>query len=456
MPSVGGLDYPVETEWTGEVKMADMMRLLGFMMYTPINHMTLSWADPEDRQVEGFGSIRHWQDLARTMERGCFDGLFFADVPAVYDFYKDTTDVAIRHGVSWPAHDPVALIGIMAAATDHLGIATTVSVASQHPFLTVRSLSSLDYLSQGRIGWNVVTGNARSEYRAMGLDVMEHDERYDRADEYLEVCYKLWRGISPEVVVADRAGGIFADPSKVEKIAHKGRYFQCHATPSVLPSPQGRPVLFQAGSSGRGQRFAVTHSDVIFSIQPDLKRMKSFMEQIRATATEQGCAHAPRVTFAIQPFVANSEREAIERKDAMLRRIPIDAALTRMSGTFGVDLSTVDIDKPLGEIDTQASRGLVKTMAAMFGDEGITLREAVRLSGLAGLIPQVLGTPEQVANTLEEIWRETDCHGFNITPAIVPGGYEDFVDRVVPILQERGIFRRQYGATTLRGNLIGD
>ena len=137
----------------------------------------------------------------------------------------------------------------------------------------------------------------------------------------------------------------------------------------------------------------------------------------------------------------------------MLRRIPIDAALTRMSGTFGVDLSTVDIDKPLKEIDTQASRGLVKTMASMFGDEGISLREAVRLSGLAGLIPQVLGTPEMVADALEEIWRETGCHGFNLTPAIVPGGYEDFVDRVVPILQERGIFRRTYETTTLRGNL---
>jgi long-chain alkane monooxygenase len=436
--------------------MAKMMHLLGFMMYTPINHMTLSWADPSDRQIDGFGSIEHWQTLARTMERGCFDGLFFADVPAVYDFYKDTTDHAIRHGVSWPAHDPVALIGIMAAATRHLGIATTISVASQHPFLTVRSISSLDYLSQGRVGWNIVTGNARSEHRAMGLEVMDHDVRYDRADEYLEVCYKLWGAISSDAVVADRAAGIYADPTKVERIEHEGRYFRCSATPSVLPSQQGRPILFQAGSSGRGQRFAITHADVIFSIQPDLTRMKTFMTQIRSTAREQGLSDDPKVTFAIQPFVADSAAEAEGHKNEMLRRIPIDAALTRISGTFGVDLSTVDIDKSLQEIDTQASRGLVKAMSSMFGDESISLREAVRLSGLAGLIPQLVGTPEMVADEIETIWRETGCHGFNVTPATVPGGYEAFVDRVVPILQDKGIFRRAYEATTLRGNLLAD
>ena len=189
-----------------------MMHILGFMMYTPINHMTMSWADPQDEQVAGFGSIRYWQQLAQILERGKLDGLFFADVPSVYDMYKNTTDVAIKYGVSWPAHDPVALIGIMAAATRHLGIATTVSAASLHPFLAVRSLSSLDFLSQGRVGWNIVTGNARSEHKAMGIDVVEHDERYDRADEYLKICYTLWNGINPEAIKADAENGIYADP----------------------------------------------------------------------------------------------------------------------------------------------------------------------------------------------------------------------------------------------------
>ncbi|MGI9476451.1 MAG: NtaA/DmoA family FMN-dependent monooxygenase [Hyphomicrobiaceae bacterium] len=434
--------------------MAANMHLIAFMMHTPINHMTLSWADAEDRQLDGLGSIAFWQSLARTLERGCFDGLFFADVPAVYDHFKDTTDVALKYGVVWPTHDPVALIGIMSAATKHLGIASTVSTASWHPFLAVRSMSTLDYLSNGRVGWNIVTGNGRSEHRALGTGTLDHDERYDHADEYMDVCYALWRGIPPEAILADRDGGIFADPSKIEKIVHDGKYFSCQATPSVLPSPQGRPVLFQAGSSSRGQRFAIKHADVVFAIQPDLARMQAFMKQIRSAAVDYGRAEDVRVTFAVQPFVAENKAAALAKRDEMLARIPMEAALTRISGTFGVDLNTVDLDQPLQEITTQSSQGLVKAMSAMFGDNEITLREAVRLSGLAGLIPTVLGSPEEVADELELIWRETGCHGFNLTPAVVPGGYEDFIDHVVPILQRRGVFRTEYEATTLRGNLL--
>ncbi len=432
------------------------MHLIGFMMHTPINHMTLSWADSGDQQLDGLGSTAYWQSVARTLERGCFDGVFFADVPAVYDHYKDTTDVAIRHAVVWPSHDPVALIGIMAAATKFLGIASTISTSSWHPFLAVRSMSTLDYLSNGRVGWNIVTGNGRSEHRALGTGALDHDERYDRADEYMEICYALWRGIPPEAIVDDRDGGIFADPSKIEKLSHDGKYFTCHATPSVLPSPQGRPVLFQAGSSGRGQRFAIKHADVVFAIQPDLPRMKTFMQQIRAAAREYGRTEDVRVSFAVQPFVAQSKAAAEAKRDALLARIPMDAALTRISGTFGVDLDKVDLDLPLQDIKTQSSQGLVKAMSSMFGDKNITLREAVRMSGLAGLIPTVSGSPEDVADELELIWRETGCHGFNLTPAIVPGGFEEFVDQVVPILQRRGIFRTEYQATTLRGNLIGE
>jgi FMN-dependent oxidoreductase (nitrilotriacetate monooxygenase family) len=435
--------------------MAERMHLIAFLMHTPINHMTLSWADEADNQLAGLGSIEHWQSLARTLERGCFDGVFFADVPSVYDVYRDTTDVAITYGVNWPTHDPVALIGIMTAATKHLGIASTVSTASWHPFLAVRTMSTLDYLSNGRVGWNIVTGNARSEYRAVGLDQPEHDARYDRADEYMQICYALWDGIAPDAVIADRVKGILADPSRVAKIRHAGQHFRCHATPSVLPSPQGRPVLFQAGSSGRGQRFAMQHSDVIFAIQPDLPRMKAFMSQVKSAAAEHGREDPVRVTFAVQPFIGETEEAAQKKRREMLARIPIDAALTRISGTFGIDLSTVDIDRPLQEITTQGSQGLVRAMSAMFGDNNITLREAVRLSGLSGLIPTVCGSPEQVADQLEYIWRETGCHGFNLTPPIVPGGYEDLVNQVVPILQKRGIFRTVYEATTLRSNLIG-
>ena len=179
------------------------------------------------------------------------------------------------------------------------------------------------------------------------------------------------------------------------------------------------------------------------------------MKQVRTAARDNGRGEDVRVTFAVQPFVAESKVAAEAKRDELLARIPLVAALTRISGTFGVDLDTVELDLPLQEIKTQSSQGLIKAMSSMFGDNNITLREALRMSGLAGLIPTVLGSPEEVADELEHIWRETGCHGFNLTPAVVPGGYEDFVEHVVPILQKRGIFRTEYEADTLRGNLIG-
>lgn len=433
--------------------MSATMHLLGFMMHTPINHMTMSWTDPSDDRVAAMGSMKHWQDLARTLERGCFDGVFFADVPAVYDQYRDSTDVAVRYGVSWPTHDPVALVAVMTAATEHLGVAPTMSVAGLHPFLLVRTISTLDYLSGGRAGWNVVTGNARAEHRALGIEVMDHDERYARAEEYMQVCYKLWDAIDPDAILLDRANGVFADPARIRKVDHVGTYFRCKATPSVLPSPAGRPVIFQAGTSGPGQAFAVGHADVIFSIQPDIPRMIAFMDQIRATAGRLGRTDPVRVTFALQPFVGSTEEEARRRREELIAKIPLEAALTRMSGTLGIDLDKIDLDQPLQESDTQASRGLMKALATMMGETRMTMREAVVRSGSGGLIPHIVGTPEQIADQLEEIWRATGCLGFNLTPAINPSGLEDIVEHVVPILQKRGIFRREYAARTFRGNL---
>lgn len=431
------------------------MHLLGFLMNTPINHMAMSWADPRDDQLSGLTSFRRWQETARLMERACFDGVFFADVPSVYDNYKGSPDEAMRYGVSWPTHDPVGLIGAMAAATEHLGFAVTVSVASQHPFLLVRTISTLDVLSGGRVGWNVVTGNALAEHRAVGLEVMEHDQRYDRAEEYMALVYELWDAIQPGAIRMDRAKGVFADPEKIRRIAFEGKYFRCHTTPSVLPSPQGRPLVFQAGTSDRGRRFAVQHSDVIFSIQNTWSGMNRFVSQIRDTASAMGTGRDPHVLFAIQPFLGGTEEEARRLRDGLIARIPLDAALTRISGTLGIDFSKLDLDQPLEAADTQASRGLMAVVSDAMREKGMTIREAITRYGMVGSIPQVVGTPEQVADQLEKAWRESGCHGFNITPAIHPQSLSDFAEQVVPILQRRGIFRTEYDGTTFRQNLFG-
>jgi FMN-dependent oxidoreductase (nitrilotriacetate monooxygenase family) len=429
------------------------MHLISFLINSPINHTILSWSDPKDERLGALGSLKQWQRLAQTYERGLFDGIFFADTPGVFDRYKERSDEAVRYGVCWPSHDPVVLLSALAAATERLGLAVTLSISATRPYQAVRSLSTLDYLSGGRIGWNIVTGHLRGEYRALGIDQIDHDVRYDRADEYMDVCRAMWSGVRDGAVLADRQSGIFADPAKVDVIKYQGTYFRCHTVPPTLPSRQGHPVLFQAGSSGRGQRFAVKNADVVFSIQPHMAGMKTFMQQLHAAAREADTP-APKVTFGMQPVLGGTEAEAKRRLEELSSRIPLEAALSRLSGSLGVDFSKMELDRPLEEQKTQGSEGLMKAMSASFENKRFTLREAAMRWGLAVGIPQIVGTPEQVADQLEAIWRETGCHGFNLTPTITPSSVEEFVDEVVPILQRRGIFRKEYTGETFRENLL--
>jgi FMN-dependent oxidoreductase (nitrilotriacetate monooxygenase family) len=362
-------------------------------------------------------------------------------------------DEAIRYGVCWPTMDPVTLLGAIAGATSRLGLAATVSTGPHHPYSVVRQLSTLDYMSGGRVGWNIVTGHLRGEHRAYGLPELPHDERYDRAEEYMEICYALWDSVQDGAVIADKQSGVFADPSKVRALRHQGRYFNCSTVAPALPSPQGRPVLFQAGSSGRGQQFALKHADVVFAIQPNLAGMKKFMADFSAAAAQAGRTPAPGVTFGIQPIIGGTEEEAQRKLDELVERMPLEGALTRVSGTMGVDFSSMELDQPLSEIQTQASQGLMKAFSNIVGDRPLTLREVAIRWGLAVGMPQLVGTPEQVADQIETIWRETGCHGFNVTPNVMPVSIDDFVDHVVPILQKRGVYPTEYLGTTLRDYL---
>ncbi len=429
------------------------IHLVSFLINSPINHTVLSWADDKDNRLDALHDLKKWQSLAQTLERGIFDGIFFADTPGVYDRYKESPDDAIRYGVCWPAHDPVVLLSALAAATTNLGLATTMSMATHHPFTIVRQLSTLDYLSNGRIGWNIVTGHLRGEHRALGLDQMDHDERYDRADEYMEVCYKLWGSIGPDAILANRKSGIFADPGKVAKVKHEGKYFRCETVGPTLNSPQGHPVLFQAGSSGRGQLFGLKHADVIFAIQPSLEGMKTYMTEYNAAIAASGAEKGPGMSFGIQVILGGTEEEAKSKLAGIVERIPLDGALARLSGSLGIDFSKLDLDQPIQEMETQASRGLMKSMSGIVGDRPFTVRELGIKWGLAIGKPQLVGTPEQVADQMEHMWRETGCFGFNLTPTIMPSSVEDFVDQVIPILQERGIYPTEYRGTTFRENL---
>jgi alkanesulfonate monooxygenase SsuD/methylene tetrahydromethanopterin reductase-like flavin-dependent oxidoreductase (luciferase family) len=268
----------------------------------------------------------------------------------------------------------------------------------------------------------------------------------------MEICNRLWKSVEPGAILADREKGVYADTEKVKFVDYHGEFFNCETVSPVLPSPQGRPVLFQAGTSGRGLRFGIEHADVVFSIEPNLAGMKRYMGQLRDAAAGLG-RKVPGVLFGVQPILGGTEEEAKRNLDALVERMPLDACLARLSGTMGVDFANYDLDKPMQEQATDGSQGLMKAFTSVLGERPFTLREVAVKWGLAVGMPQLVGTPEQVAGHLEHIWRETGCNGYNMTPNVMPSSIENFVDEVVPILQKRGVFRTEYEGKTFAENL---
>ena len=434
-----------------EDRVKKQMHLLQMFIHSLSTHTSMAWMDPRDEQADGLASFAYWQKLAKTLERGCFDGIFFADVAAVHEQYKDSSESCIRYGVSWPNHDPMPLVAVMAAATEHLGFGVTLSTTGTTPYLAVRRISTLDYLSGGRVGWNIVTGINRGEHRANGMEMMDHDQRYDYADEYMDICYALWGSVPHDAILANRQTGEYADASRVRTVDYEGKYLSTYAVGPTLPSPQGRPVLFQAGSSSRGLEFAVKHADVIFTIQPHVDGMKKFVDKARVQAGAG--APVPRVFVGVQPIIASTEAEARQRAEELRARPPLEAVLSRISGNTGVDFSKYDLDMPIAELTTQASRGMLEAISAREDGKPATLRDAAMKSTLALGIPALIGTPEQVATRMEEIWLQSGAYGLNISPTTAPDSVEDFVDHVIPILQKRGVFRTSYPGKTFRETL---
>jgi FMN-dependent oxidoreductase (nitrilotriacetate monooxygenase family) len=433
------------------------MHLLGFMINSPMNHTILTWAHPKSRQGAEFPYPEFWQEIARTLERGRFDGLFLADSFAPYDIYRDSVDPAIRYGVICPQHDPVPLVPVMALATRHLGFAVTMSTNAYPPYVLARTMASLDHLTRGRVGWNLVTGVNRAEFRNLGLpDYVPHDERYDRADEYLELCDRLWQSWEPEAVVMDCEAGVYADPTKVHRVNFEGKYFASVGPLVAMASPQRRPPIFQAGSSGRGRDFAARQAEVVFAIQAHPKAMRAYADDLRQRAATFGRGRqALKIMFGVQVFVGESEAAAREQYEAMMARIPLEAALARLSGSFGFDFSRVDLDQPLEYVRTEASQGLYAALTTLYGAQ-MTVRQAAMRWGASIGMPQIVGSPAQVADALQTMLEEGGGDGFNLTPTYTPGSFVEFVNLVVPILQRRGALRTEYRGRTFREHIFED
>ena len=372
--------------------------------------------------------------------------------------WRHPEDEGTRHAVQVPLHDPLLPIAAMAQETSHLGFAPTYSATYTQPYKLARQFSTLDHLTKGRVGWNIVTSYLESEAVNQGLPTrIEHDTRYDRADEYMDVVYKLWeRSWEDDAVVRDLARATYADPARVHPIGHKGKFFNVPGVHLVEPSIQRTPVLFQAGSSARGRDFAARHAEAIFTTtQNSIEELRVFARDIRGRA--RGFGRRPEdvlIIPGIVPVIGATEQDAARRYEELKSYVSFEGTLALLSGHTGVDLSGFDPDAYVTNVATNGSHGFLQQYA-LDPDRKWTVREAIQNHGLGIGAMKVVGTPEQIADRLQQMVFEGDVDGFNIIQAVSPGTLRDFVDHVVPILQQRGLFRTEYETGTLREHLFG-
>jgi FMN-dependent oxidoreductase (nitrilotriacetate monooxygenase family) len=409
------------------------------------------WTHPRDRSAD-YLSLDYWMGLARLLEEGLFDGLFLADVLGIYDVHGGNGDAAIRNAVQVPLLDPMLLVPAMAAATRNLGFGVTCNLAWESPALLARRFSTLDHLTQGRIGWNIVTGYLDSAARAMGLDrQMAHDDRYDLADEYMEIVYRLWEeSWAADAVKRDRAAGIYADPARVKRIRHEGRQYRLDAPHLVEPSPQRTPVLYQAGASDRGRGFAAQHAECVFLNGGPKPHVAKLVADLRARA-----APRPIRIFVGATLIIGRTRAEAEAKLAEYRQhASIEGALAHASASLGIDLARFAPDEELPDAgQSQAIRSNVEALRA--AAPRATKRALMDRMVLGSRQPPIIGSVEEVAEELIAWVDQADVDGFNLSRTITPECLEDVVRLLVPALQERGRYKRGYAPGSYREKLFG-
>ena len=409
------------------------------------------WRHPRDRSAD-YLSLDYWMGLARLLEEGLFDGLFLADVLGIYDVHGGNGDAAIRNAVQVPLLDPMLIVPAMAAATRNLGFGVTCNLAWESPALMARRFSTLDHLTKGRIGWNIVTGYLDSAARAMGLDrQMAHDDRYDLADEYMEILYRLWEeSWAADAVKRDRAAGIYADPARVKRITHQGRQYRLDAPHLVEPSPQRTPVLYQAGASDRGRGFAAQHAECVFLNGGPKPHVAKLVADLRARA-----APRPIRIFVGATLIIGRTRAEAEAKLAEYRQYAsIEGALAHASASLGIDLARFDMDEELPEAgQSQAIRSNVEALRA--ATPRATKRALIDRMVLGSRQPPIIGSVDEVAEELIAWMDQADVDGFNLSRTVTPECLEDVVRLLVPALQERGRYKRGYQPGTYREKLFG-
>lgn len=437
--------------------MAKPIRFNAFEMNCVAHQSPGLWRHPRDHSAD-YLRLGRWVELARTLERGLFDGVFLADVLGVYDVFGGGPEAALRQAAQVPVNDPLLLVPAMAHATRHLGFGVTVNLSYEPPYTLARRFSTLDHLTDGRIGWNVVTGYLDSAARGMGLPRQAaHDERYNVAEDYMAVVYKLWEGSwADDAVVRDAEAGVYARPERVRAVVHDGPHHRISAVHLSEPSPQRTPVIYQAGSSPAGRGFAGRHAECVFISGPSKAVLTPRIAAVRQAAAAAGRRGEDLRIFAMMTVIVAETDAAADALLAEYRRYAsAEGALTLMSGWTGVDFAGLDPATVVQHVTSDAGRSAMDNVTRADPSRVWTVGEVAEHVAIGGISPVIAGSPARVADALEGWVDETGLDGFNLTFAVRPETMLAVVDLLVPELQRRGRYRTAYPEGTLREKLFG-
>jgi FMN-dependent oxidoreductase (nitrilotriacetate monooxygenase family) len=409
-----------------------------------------------------YGSSEFYEDVARIASRGVMDMLFFGDTGGTPEDFGGNHHAAVKYGAKWPRHDMTPMIPLMAKAAPGVGFAMTMSTTYHHPFHIARIFNALDHVTHGRIAWNAVTSAYKNEAANYGFDIMmDHDDRYDRAQESLQVACALWDSVEPDAPILDRERGIYLDPEKVHRIDHRGKHFNVRGPLPAMPSPQRRPVIIQAGLSGPGMTLAATYADLQFSTRRTLKTMKEHRESLDSNLAQQGRKPTDvGILWSIRVQVASSDADAREQERRYLEAIPPEAGLVEMSAQFNVDFSAAKPGMRLSDFvdEIRSQKGNLGTFEELV--RTVDPKQTLEEFGRRFMVDRILvasGTPKQIVDKLEELHHETGSNGGFILGRgfSAMDNIRDFVEHVVPELQRRGLSKKAYAGPTLRENLNG-
>ncbi len=437
-------------------KLTKQIRLNVFDMTSAVHNSHGLWKHPNSERHTRYKDLDYWIELAKLLERGKFDAVFFADVLGIYDVYKQSKHPSIRDGVQVPLNDPAFVVPAMASVTEHLSFAVTVSTTYEHPFGHARRFSTLDHLTKGRIAWNIVTSYLPNAARNFGLpEMLKHDARYDLADEFLEVSYKLWEGSwEDNAVIADASKEVLIDPLKVHEINHKGDYFSVEGPHLSEPSIQRTPVIYQAGTSERGKEFAAKHAECVF-VGGSAEKIKSSIQDIRQRAQKYGRnpENIKAFTF-LNVIVGETSEQAEEKYQELARYWSAEAAKAQYGGSSGYDLSQyTDLDSPFEYKHTEHGQSRAASLTKD-APKKLTVREVLNRFETIDRNHVLVGNPSEVADAIQFQFEESGVDGFNLAHLVTPESLEEFIDLVIPELQKRGIYKTEYEQGSFREKLF--